>query len=95
MNTGSGIRESRVLRKSVGGTLGADASSQDCASVKNATESSCAVFDIQNGEEWREAVENFRASLSILREWDERDRAKKKTDNFPFRLIDQEATDEV
>jgi len=60
MNTGSGVRESRVLRKSVGGTLGADVSSQDCASMKK-----------------REAAENFRAFLSILREWVDEERKER------------------
>ena len=52
-------------------------------------------FGCMTDNELHGVLENFRAYLSILREWDKRDRAKEKTDSSPFCLIDQEGTDEV
>lgn len=41
-------------------------------------------FPYENEDDLREAVENFRAYLMILQEWDKRDRAKEKTTALHF-----------
>lgn len=53
------------------------------------------VLPYETKEDLREAVENFRTYLMILNEWDQKDRAKRRTHRPPSWLIDQEPADKI